>query len=105
MGDYRLRRFCALCGMPERRTHDDVRHGITSLLTPTGSSWINQAVSRSRLLTDQMIRWGACTRASRSSKPASASGFGNWNRNPRPSTWTKTADRQGERAAAVTVGR
>ncbi|MBA6439910.1 IS630 family transposase [Streptomyces sp. GMR22] len=147
-------------GMPERRTHDYLRHGITSLFaafniadgtviselhrrhravefkkfltridkavpagldvhlvcdnyvthktpeiqkwlarhprfhvhfTPTGSSWINQVERWFGLLTDKLIRRGVHT---------SVQGLENdirdwietWNSNPRPFTWTKTAD-------------
>ena len=147
-------------GMPERRTHDYLRHGITSLFaafniadgsvisqlhrrhraiefrkfltaidkavpasldvhlvcdnyathntaeirtwlarhprfrvhfTPTGSSWMNQVERWFGLLTDKLIRRGVHT---------SVQGLENdirdwiatWNDNPRPFTWTKTAD-------------
>jgi transposase len=147
-------------GMPERRTHDYARHGITSLFaafniadgavisqlhrrhrhqeflkflkkidktvpveldvhlvcdnysthktsaiqdwlarharfhlhfTPTGSSWINQAGRWFGFLTDQMIRRGAhkSVQALEADIRAWAE---NWNQNPRPFTWTKTAD-------------
>ncbi len=147
-------------GMPERRTHDYVRHGITSLFaafniadgtviselhrrhraiefkkflvtidknvptgldvhlvcdnyathntpdikawlgkhprfhvhfTPTGSSWINQVERWFGLLTDKLIRRGVHT-----SVPALEADIKAWidtyNENPRPFTWTKTAD-------------
>ena len=147
-------------GMPERRTHDYLRHGITSLFaafniadgtviselhrrhravefrkflaaidkavpagldvhlvcdnyatrntaeiktwlarhprfhvhfTPTGSSWMNQAERWFGLLTDKLIRRGVHT-----SVPALENDIrdwiATWNDNPRPFTWTKTAD-------------
>jgi len=147
-------------GMPERRTHDYLRHGITSLFaassiadgtviselhrrhraiefrkfltaidkavpaeldvhlvcdnyatrntpeirtwltrhprfhvrfTPTGSSWMNQAGRWFGLLTDKLIRRGA-----RTSVPALENDIrewiATWNDNPRPFSWTKTAD-------------
>ena len=147
-------------GMPERRTHDYLRHGITSLfaafniadgtviselhrrhraiefrkflaaidkavpadlevhlvcdnyathntaeiktwlarhprfhvhITPTGSSWMNQVERWFGLLTDKLIRRGVHT-----SVQALENDIRNWivtwNDNPRPFTWTKTAD-------------
>jgi transposase len=147
-------------GMPERRTHDYLRHGITSLFaafniadgtvisqvhrrhraiefrkflaaidkavpaglgvhlvcdnyathntpeiktwlarhprfrvhfTPTGSSWMNQVERWFGLLTDKLIRRGVHT-----SVPALENDIkdwiATWNNNPRPFTWTKTAD-------------
>jgi transposase len=147
-------------GMPERRTHDYLRHGITSLFaafniadgtviselhrrhraiefrkfltaidkavpaeldvhlvcdnyathntseirtwltrhprfhvhfTPTGSSWMNQVERWFGLLTDKLIRRGVHT-----SVPALENDIREWiaiwNDNPRPFTWTKTAD-------------
>ncbi len=147
-------------GMPERRTHDYLRHGVTSLFaafdiadgtviselhrrhrgaefrkflaridkavpaglsvhlvcdnyathstpeikawlkrhprfhvhfTPTGSSWMNQVERWFGLLTDKLIRRGVHT-----SVPALENEIrdwiATWNDNPRPFTWTKTAD-------------
>ena len=147
-------------GMPERRTHDYLRHGVTSLFaafniadgtviselhrrhramefgkfliaidkavpaeldvhlvcdnyathntpeiktwlarhprfhvhfTPTGSSWMNQVERWFGLLTDKLIRRGVHT-----SVPGLENDIkdwiANWNDNPRPFTWTKTAD-------------
>jgi hypothetical protein len=48
-------------GMPERRTHDHLRHGITSVFTPIGSSWMNQVERWFGLLTDKLIRRGVHT--------------------------------------------
>jgi transposase len=147
-------------GMPERRTHDYLRHGITSLFaafniadgtvigelhrrhravefkkflvtidkavpreldvhlvcdnyathntpeirtwlsrhprfhihfTPTGSSWINQVERWFGLLTDKLIRRGVHTSVKALEYDIKA-WIGTWNQDPRPFTWTKTAD-------------
>ncbi|MFD8386688.1 IS630 family transposase, partial [Streptomyces sp. NPDC059679] len=147
-------------GMPERRTHDYLRHGITSLFaafniadgtvigelhrrhravefkkflvtidkavpagldvhlvcdnyathntpeiktwlgkhsrfhvqfTPTGSSWINQVERWFGLLTDKLIRRGVHTSVKALEDDIKA-WIDSWNENPRPFTWTKTAD-------------
>jgi transposase len=147
-------------GMPERRTHDYLRHGITSLFaafniadgtvisqlhrrhraiefkkflitidkavpvdldihvvcdnyathntaeirtwiakhprfhvhfTPTGSSWINQVERWFGLLTDKLIRRGVHTSIKALEDDIKA-WIDTWNNNPRPFTWTKTAD-------------
>jgi len=147
-------------GMPERRTHDYLRHGITSLFaafniadgtviselhrrhraiefrkflatidkavpaeldvhlvcdnyathntpeirtwlarrprfhvhfTPTGSSWMNQVERWFGLLTDKLIRRGVHTSVQALENDIRA-WIATWNTNPRPFTWTKTAD-------------
>jgi transposase len=147
-------------GMPERRTHDYVRHGITTLFaaldvaggsvitslhrrhratefkkfltkidaevpagldvhlicdnygthkaptitawlqkhprfhmhyTPTYSSWINQVERWFGLLTDKKIRRGA-HRSIQALEKDIRDWVAQWNDNPRPFTWTKTAD-------------
>ena len=147
-------------GMPERRTHDYLRHGITSLFaafsiadgtvisqvhrrhraiefrkflaaidkavpagldvhlvcgnyathntaeiktwlarhprfhvhfTPTGSSWMNQVERWSGLLTDKLIRRGVRTSVQALENDIK-DWIATWNDNPRPFTWTKTAD-------------
>jgi transposase len=147
-------------GMPERRTHDYLRHGITSLFaafniadgtviselhrrhraiefrkflaridkavpanldvhlvcdnyathstaevrtwlarhprfhvhfTPTGSSWMNQVERWFGLLTDKMIRRGVHTSVQALENDI-RDWIATWNDNPRPFTWTKTAD-------------
>jgi transposase len=147
-------------GMPERRTHDYLRHGITSLFaafniadgtviselhrrhraiefrkflaaidkavppeldvhlvcdnyathntpeirawlarhprfrvhfTPTGSSWMNQAGRWFGLLTGKLIRRGAHTSVQALENDIK-DWIATWNDNPRPFTWTKTAD-------------
>ena len=147
-------------GMPERRTHDYARHGVTSLFaafniadgtviselhrrhrhqeylkflkridknvpadlnvhvvcdnygthktpaiqqwlarhprfhvhfTPTGSSWMNQAGRWFGYLTDQKIRRGV-HKSVQSLEADIRDWIENWNENPRPFAWTKTAD-------------
>jgi transposase len=147
-------------GMPERRTHDYLRHGITSLFaafniadgtvisqlhrrhraiefrkfltsidkavpagldvhlvcdnyathntpeirdwlarhprfhmhfTPTGSSWMNQVERWFGLLTDKLIRRGVHTSVQALENDI-RDWIATWNGNPRPFTWTKTAD-------------
>ena len=147
-------------GMPERRTHDYYRHGITSLFaafnitdgtvisqlhrrhraiefrkflaaidkavppelgvhlvcdnyvtrntaeiktwlarhprfrvhfTPAGSSWMNQVERWFGLLTDKLIRRGVHTSVQALENDIRA-WITTWNDNPRPFTWTKTAD-------------
>jgi transposase len=147
-------------GMPERRTHDYARHGVTSLFaafniadgtviselhrrhrhqeflkflkridknvpaaldvhlvcdnygthktpaiqewlarhprfhvhfTPTGSSWINQVERWFGYLTDQKIRRGA-HKSVQSLEADIRAWIENWNENPRPFAWTKTAE-------------
>ena len=147
-------------GMPERRTHDYLRHGITSLFaafniadgtviselhrrhraiefrkflaaidkavpadldvhlvcdnyathstpeirtwltrrprfhvhfTPTGSSWMNQVERWFALLTDKLIRRGVHTSVQALENDI-REWIATWNDNPRPFTWTKTAD-------------
>jgi transposase len=147
-------------GMPERRTHDYLRHGITSLFaafniadgtviselhrrhraiefrkflaaidkavpagldvhlvcdnyathntpeirtwlerhprfhvhfTPTGSSWMNQVERWFGLLTDKLIRRGVHTSV-HALESDIREWTATWNDNPRPFTWTKTAD-------------
>jgi transposase len=147
-------------GMPERRSHDYVRHGTTSLFaafniadgrvisslhrrhraaefrkflaridktvpaeldvhlvcdnlsthktpaiqdwltrhprfhlhfTPTGSSWINQVERWFGFLTDQMIRRGV-HKSVQALEADIRAWIANWNENPRPFAWTKTAE-------------
>jgi transposase len=147
-------------GMPERRTHDYLRHGVTSLFaafdiadgtviselhrrhraaefrkflitidkavpagldvhlvcdnyathktpairdwlqrhprfrvhfTPTGSSWLNQVERWFGYLTDQKIRRGTHTSVQALEADIRA-WIADWNTNPRPFTWTKTAE-------------
>jgi transposase-like protein/transposase len=147
-------------GMPERRSHDYVRHGTTSLFaafniadgqvisslhrrhravefkkfltridkavpadlevhlvcdnlathktpaiqdwlarhprfhlhfTPTGSSWINQVERWFGFLTGQMIRRGV-HKSVQALEAGIRTWIENWNADPRPFTWTKTAE-------------
>lgn len=155
-------------GMPERRSHDYVRHGITTLFaaldvatgeitgsihrrhraaefkkfllkldnqvpteldvhlicdnygthksppianwlaahprfhmhfTPTYSSWLNQVERWFALLTDKQLRRGVHTSVYALEKDI-REWITNWNQDPRPFTWTKTADDILERLAS-----
>ncbi|WP_371916998.1 transposase [Streptomyces sp. IMTB 2501] len=59
--------------------------------TPTGSSWMNQVERWSGLMTDKLIRRGVHTSVKALEQDIRAWIHG-WNENPRPFTWTKTAD-------------
>ena len=59
--------------------------------TPTGSSWINQVERWFGLLTDKLIRRGVHTSVKALEDDIRA-WIDGWNDNPRPFTWTKTAD-------------
>ena len=59
--------------------------------TPTGSSWINQVERWFGLLTEQKIRRGA-HKSVRALEADIRAWIADWNTNPRPFTWTKTAE-------------
>ncbi len=59
--------------------------------TPTGSSWINQVERWFGYLTDQMIRRGARKSVQALEKDV-RSWIEQWNDNPRPFVWKKTAE-------------
>ena len=59
--------------------------------TPTGSSWMNQVERWVGLLTDKLIRRGVHTSVEALEKDLAA-WIDEWNDNPRPFRWTKTAD-------------
>src|SRR5512144_2478615 len=59
--------------------------------TPTGSSWINQVERWFGPLTAKLIRRGVHTSVTALEKDIRA-WIDTWNENPRPFTWTKTAD-------------
>ena len=59
--------------------------------TPTGSSWINQVERWFGYLTDQMIRRGV-HKSVQALEAGIRTWIQNWNQNPRPFTWTKTAE-------------
>jgi len=59
--------------------------------TPTGSSWMNQAGRWFGLLTDKLIRRGVHTSVQALENDI-RDWIATWNDNPRPFTWTKTAD-------------
>ncbi len=58
---------------------------------PTGSSWLNQVERWFGLLTEQLIRRGVHQRVTAIEREVRA-WIDNWNQDPRPFTWTKTAD-------------
>jgi transposase len=59
--------------------------------TPTGSSWVNQVERFFGLITDKLIRRGVHTSVQALEADIRA-WIATWNENPRPFTWTKTAD-------------
>jgi transposase/transposase-like protein len=59
--------------------------------TPTGSSWINQVERWFGFLTDQMIRRGA-HKSVQALEADIRTWIKHWNQDPKPFTWTKTAD-------------
>jgi transposase len=59
--------------------------------TPTGSSWINQVERWFGFLTDQMIRRGV-HKSVQALEADIRDWIENWNQNPRPFRWAKTAD-------------
>ena len=67
--------------------------------TPTSSSWLNQVERWFALLTDQRLRRGVHKSVPALEKDIRA-WVKNWNENPRPFTWTKTADEILERLAS-----
>jgi len=64
---------------------------FTMHFTPTSSSWLNQVERWFGLITDKMIRRGA-HRSVQALEADIRAWIDNWNENPRPFTWTKTAD-------------
>jgi transposase len=59
--------------------------------TPTGSSWLNQVERFFGLITDKLIRRGVHTSVA-ALEADIRQWIDTWNENPRPFTWTKTAD-------------
>jgi len=59
--------------------------------TPTGSSWINQVERWFGYLTDQMIRRGV-HKSVQALEADIRTWIENWNQDPRPFTWAKTAE-------------
>jgi transposase len=59
--------------------------------TPTGSSWVNQVERFFGLITDKLIRRGVHTSVA-ALEADIRQWIDTWNENPRPFTWTKTAD-------------
>ncbi|MGC0367537.1 hypothetical protein ABH922_005589 [Rhodococcus sp. 27YEA15] len=58
---------------------------------PTGSSWINQVERWFGYLTDQLLRRGVHTSVASLEKDV-REWIADWNENPKPFAWTKTAD-------------
>lgn len=67
--------------------------------TPTYSSWLNQVERWFGLLTDQQLRRGVHKSVQALERDIRA-WIANWNDNPRPFTWTKTADEILDRLAS-----
>ncbi len=67
--------------------------------TPTGSSWLNQVERWFALLTDKQLRRGVHKSVQALEKDIRA-WIKTWNEDPRPFTWTKTADEILERLAS-----
>ncbi|HVI35590.1 MAG TPA: IS630 family transposase, partial [Gaiellales bacterium] len=59
--------------------------------TPTGSSWINQVERWFGLLTDQLIRRGVHQSVIALENDV-RQWINNWNKDPKPFVWTKTAE-------------
>ena len=59
--------------------------------TPTRSSWVNQVERFFGLITDKLIRRGVHTSVA-ALEADIRQWIDTWNENPRPFTWTKTAD-------------
>jgi transposase len=76
---------------PEIKTWLAKRPRFHIHFTPTGSSWINQIERWFGLLTDKLIRRGVHTSVTALEKDITA-WIENWNLDPKPFTWTKTAD-------------
>ena len=68
-------------------------------LTPTYSSWLNQVERWFALLTDKQLRRGA-HRSIQALEKDIRDWITNWNDNPKPFAWTKTADEILERLAS-----
>jgi transposase len=69
-----------------------VRHPRFHLhFTPTGSSWVNQVERFFGLITDKLIRRGVHTSVT-ALEADIRQWIDTWNENPKPFTWTKTAD-------------
>ncbi len=64
---------------------------FTLHFTPTGSSWINQVERWFGYLTDQLLRRGTHTSIQALERDV-REWIKNWNEDPRPFAWTKTAD-------------
>jgi transposase len=81
----------ATCNTPEIRTWLAWHPRFHVHFTPTGSSWMNQVERWFGLLTDKLIRRGVHTSVQALENDI-RDWIATWNDNPRPFTWTKTAD-------------
>ena len=77
---------------PSSRPGWPVTPGSACTSRPTGSSWINQVERWFGYLTDQRIRRGV-HKSVQALEADIRDWIQNWNANPRPFTWTKTAER------------
>jgi transposase len=64
---------------------------FTLHFTPTGSSWINQVERWFGFLTDQLLKRGV-HKSVQALEQDVRTWIKNWNHDPKPFTWTKTAD-------------
>ncbi|MGI5508725.1 IS630 family transposase [Streptomyces sp. CA-106131] len=83
--------FYATHNTPEIRTWLARRPRFHVHFTPTGASWINQVERWFGLLTDKLIRRGVHTSIKALEDDIKA-WIATWNEDPRPFTWTKTAN-------------
>jgi len=67
--------------------------------TPTSSSWLNQVERWFALLTDRQLRRGV-HKSLQSLEKDIRTWIQNWNENPQPFVWTKTADQILERLSS-----
>jgi hypothetical protein len=81
----------AICNTAEIRTWLAGHPRFHVRFTPAGSSWMNQAGRWFGLLTDKLIRRGVHTSVHALENDI-REWIATWNADPRPSTWTKTAD-------------
>ncbi|WP_406277486.1 hypothetical protein [Embleya sp. NBC_00896] len=76
---------------PAIRKWPALHPGFHMLFTPTGSSWINQVERWFGFLADQMIRRGAHKNVQNLEADIRA-WVKDWNEDPKPFVWTKTAE-------------
>ena len=90
-----MRRRCSPCRSNYRLTNHRsigaVHPRFRVHFTPTDSSWINQVERWFGYLTDQLIRCGVHT-SIHALESDIRTWIETWNDNPRPFTWTETAE-------------